>query len=219
MGTTYDMRLKTVFRMIIAAPAGSGKTTFCKYFLSCRNEIMDIPPVRVIYYYKLWQPMFDEMIAEALVDEFVQGPPTMQDLQELSVYKNDGGVLAILDDLIQSVGPELAEAFQVGSRHNGVNLVFLTQNLFPKDKHFRDISLNASYCVLLKNPRDSSSITHFARQFNPGQTKYVTDVYKHATMEPYSYLFIDLHQSTPEKLRLRSHIFPHQHPMKVYVPK
>ena len=39
----------------------------------------------------------------------------------------------------------------------------LVQNLFPKNKETRTISLNAHYMVVFKNPRDKSQISHLTR--------------------------------------------------------
>ena len=45
-----------------------------------------------------------------------------------------------------------------------MSVIFLTQNLFHKNKHMRTISLNAHYLVLFKNPRDVEQFTTLARQ-------------------------------------------------------
>jgi len=42
------------------------------------------------------------------------------------------------------------------SHHRNVSVVYLTQNVFDKNKYARTISLNAHYLVLIKNPRDAS---------------------------------------------------------------
>ena len=91
--------------------------------------MLDQSPARVVYYYRIWQTVFDDMLQDGLVDAFVEGVPTMKSLEELSVYKEQGGSIVLIDDQSQHVTGELAEAFQVGSRHNGVSLIFLTQNL------------------------------------------------------------------------------------------
>jgi len=65
-------------------------------------------------------------------------------------------VLLIVDDLMQETDQSVAILFTKGSHHRGVNIIFLAQNLFPKNKFARTISLNAHYMVLFKNPRDAS---------------------------------------------------------------
>ena len=82
----------------------------------------------------------------------------------------------------------------------------MTQNLFSKNPVFRDISLNATYNIIFKNPRDSSQISHFARQYAPGKAKMILDVYKKATQKPHTYLLFDNHQEMRDEVRIRSNI-------------
>ena len=125
----------------------------------------------------------------------------------------------VIDDHALSVTEDMASIFTVASRHAKVSLIFTTQNLFNRKDFFRDISLQSTYMVLLKNPRDKSSIRYLASQIMPGNSAYVSEAYNHALKRPYSYLFIDLHQETDDAIRLRTNIFPHEKPVVVYVPK
>jgi hypothetical protein len=71
------------------------------------------------------------------------------------------------------------------------------------------MSLNSQYLVLFKNPRDQQQVSVLARQMYPRRFQYFMDEYQAATERPYGYLFIDLKQTTPEDLRLRTNIFQH----------
>ena len=46
-------------------------------------------------------------------------------------------------------------------------MLYLVQNLLPKNKESRTISLNSQYMVVFKNPRDASQMSHLARQLHP----------------------------------------------------
>ena len=72
--------------------------------------------------------------------------------------------------------------------------------------------------VLFKNPRDASIIGHLAKQMYPGQSQFLKEAYHDATCHPYGYLLIDLKQSTPDALRLRTDLFSSQ-AVGVYTPK
>jgi len=52
----------------------------------------------------------------------------------------------------------------------------------------------------------------------PKQGKVLFEVYRAATLGLHGYLLIDLHEDTPEHLRLRTNIFPFETQI-VYVPK
>ena len=90
------------------------------------------------------------------------------------------------------------------------------QNLFPKNKESRTISLNSQYIVVFKNPRD---VSQMAKQMYPGRVKFVQEAFADATSTPYGYILVDLEQDTPEDLRLRTSILPDDAVQYVYMPK
>jgi len=95
----------------------------------------------------------------------------------------------------------VANVFTKISHHRNVSVVYLTQNVFDKNKYARTISLNAHYLVLFKNPRD-------ATQFATLASKFAIEAYKDATSAPYGYLLIDLKPEKDERCRLRTNVFP-----------
>lgn len=212
-----DARLKTPFRLLLVGPSGSGKTSWVMKLTHWSETLFDRKPAYVVYYYNIWQNAYGQM---RNVDEFRQGIPTREEIENLSVYSERGGSLVIIDDQLKNINADLSEIFMVAGRHSDVSLVFLSQNLFPKDQHFRNISLQSTYIVLMKKPRDSSSINHLARQLSPSNSRFIISSYVDATEKnPYSYFFIDLHQETDEKLRYRTNVLPHEQPHIAYVPK
>ena len=70
------------------------------------------------------------------------------------------------------------------------------------------MSLNCHYLVLFKSLRDSSQVTHLAKQMFPGHTKYMQESFQDATMRTYGYLLCDLKPETLADFRLRTNIFP-----------
>lgn len=132
--------------------------------------------------------------------------------------KKDENATLILDDLGRDMNADTAEIFSVGSHHKSCNVCFVVHNLFDSNKAFRQISLNTRYLVIMKNPRDSSTIINFARQFDPANGKRLVQIYRNATSQPFTYLFVDLDQKTSEANRLRSNIFfEGGSPMTIYV--
>ena len=81
------------------------------------------------------------------------------------------------------------------------------------------MSLNTSYLSLFNNPKDVRQISTFGGRMDPGNTNRFVDAYRRATAKPYSYLFIDYRQGTPNFMRLRTNILPtDKEPMTIYVP-
>lgn len=189
-----DMRLKSPFTSMIAASTGSGKTWLMKRLIDAAHDVCTDPPVEIIYCYGTWQPLFDEMKNVT----FHEG---MIDFN--SDFGKDGKARwIVIDDLMEKAknNDEMNSLFTKYSHHYNLSVFFLVQNLFAK--HLRTISLNCHYFIIFKNPRDSSNIIHLAKQLYPGNINYLVESYRDATAKPYSYLFIDMKQSTDERFRL-----------------
>lgn len=171
----------------------------------------------VLFFYSHWQPLYDDL--EKLGVHFFNHLPSKEEVASLTEpYTDKGGSVLIIDDFMQEVNADISHMFTVLSHHCNITIFLLSQNLFPKNPVFRDISLNATYIVVFKNPRDSSQIAAFARQFRPGKNQFIVKVYEAATEKPYSYLFFDNHQTTPDLIRIRSDIFNDGTPMRVWIP-
>lgn len=82
--------------------------------------------------------------------------------------------------------------------------------VFHQAKYMRNVSLNAHYLIIMKNPRDKSQIISLARQLYPTNMKFLTEAYNDATINQYSYIKIDLTSSTPDKYRIQARITPEE---------
>ena len=126
---------------------------------------------------------------------------------EYSQHLNKG-LLYILDDLfLEAVeNTYVTQAFTRG-RHSRISVILITQNLFYSGKYARNISLNASHYILMKN-RDMSQIENLGRQiFGKSHSRDLLQIYKRAlTYNKYGYLLIDLSANTPTELQLRTNI-------------
>lgn len=204
---TFDASLKHPSSIIIAGQSGSGKTYFTRELLRNRKYFTPKPPKHVIYIYKEWQPLYDEMKKEKLIDHFVSGMPSEDEIKEMmNTYKKNGSIL-IFDDLMSDIGKSVENCFTVYSHHLNCTVVLLIQSLFLECKSYKTCSLNAHYIILMKNKRDGASVSFLARQISPYNTRYITEAYLKATRKPYSYLLFDLRQETDDLIRLRSNIF------------
>ena len=95
------------------------------------------------------------------------------------------------------------------AHHYNLSVVLCVQNLFYQNGIFRTLSLNSGYLVPFKNPRDTKQINFMAYSSYAKNPKLVIEAFKDATKFPYTYLLMDFTQKTPDFLRLRSNIFPH----------
>ena len=202
--TSQELLLRHPFKMIVAGPSASGKTSFvCNLVKNC-YEMMNAQPKKLICVYRHWQPIYETF--EEFGVEFVQEIP--------ETLERDS--LIILDDVMLEAGDRMASIFTKEAHHQNSSVVYLVQSVFGR-KIDRLLSVNATYCVLMKSVRDKLSIATLARQVFPGQGRYFQDAYKEATSRAFSYLLLDFHPETLDKIRVRSHIFPEEAPVHIYV--
>lgn len=213
-----DTRWSHPWTAIVAGPTGAGKTVFIKTFLQYLNVMSNTVFDQVIFYYSEWQSAYENLHVDNKVIEFREGLPQLEDFRDVRRSK-----LVILDDLMHessASGQSVVHLFTKGSHHRNLSVFFLTQNLFHQGRGQRDISLNANYIVVFKNPRDRAQIQHLARQICPENPLFLQEAYRDATTQPHGYLVIDLKQSTPDDYRFRANIFPNAFlPPTVYIPK
>jgi len=220
----YDVRLKTSFNCLIAGASGTGKTTFVKNLLKIGDQIFTEKPKKVFLFYSAMQDMYIQMEKEGLIHELIsidsKSIPSIEDFYAMAhPYKEDGGSMMIFDDLMSLVNPDFEQLFCNLSHHENCSIIFLTQNLFYKDKSFRTMSLNSHYFVLMKNDRDKMQTSILGRQFSPGNSKFISDCYTDATKKAFSYLLLDFKPDSPPLLRVRTNIFPHEFPIVAYFEK
>ena len=207
-----DVRLVHPFTCIVAGPTGCGKTTFAERLLRNATSLVNSPPEQITWCYGEWQPLYTNLAATNPNIHFLEGLP------EATSFDSKTRNLVVIDDLMTETDERVTKLFTKKSHHCNTSVVYLVQNLFPKGKENRTISLNAQYMVLFKNPRDATQVVHLAKQMYPGRVKYMREAFTDATSAPYGYLFVDLRQETPEYLRLRANIFPDE-TQYTYVPK
>ena len=203
-----DPRWQHPFTCVIAGPTGCGKTQWVLRFIRDLHHLVQPVPTHIVYSYGEWQPAYRELPDSVRLTE---GMP------ELPEHSREP-MLLVIDDQMEQVNKTLTRLFTKGSHHRNISVMYIVQNLFDKNSEFRTISLNSHYLVIFNNPRDRSQMMHLAKQMYPGQWDYVKEAFPLATREAHGYLLVDLKQSTPEGIRLRSRIFPGE-VHEVYVPQ
>ena len=203
---------KFVFRSpstcVIAGPTGCGKTVLLLKILKHVNEIFEIPPIKIIWCYTVYQDKFKEF--ENMI-EFHEGIYDVKRLEGMRGHK-----IIILDDLLHKLNEDIAEMFTVMSHHLNLTVFFITQNIFSKNKHMRDVTLNTQYLILFGQRRDVSQVSILGSQMFPQLRKEFLNIYKEHTTKPHGYLVIDVHPKNTYRVLLRTPILPDE-PEIVYI--
>ena len=129
--------------------------------------MIDPSPERVTWYYGEWQSAYENLDIPNLRLE--EGLPTSFDASKRNIV--------VLDDLMAETDERVTNLFTKKSHHCNTSVIYLVQNLFPKNKESRTISLNSQYIVVFKNPRDVSQMTTLAKQMYPGRVKFVQEAF------------------------------------------
>ena len=186
------------FTATMSGPTGCGKTMFIFKLIEHVDKMIVPSPKKVMYCYGEYQSIF----AEYPNVIFNEGLP------DISQFDGREPLLLILDDLMDVTNESVSAIFTRISHHRNVSVIYITQNIFPRNKFARTISLNSHYMILFKNPRDAGQFATLARQMYPEGSTFAIEAFKDATSAPYGYLLVDMKPDTDDRHRLRTNVFP-----------
>ena len=178
---------------------GSGKTRWVDRLMSNLPDMFKGPKIsKILYFYGVYQSLFDEMQQTVSNLQFQEGIPSQQDIEALAEGQNH--CLLVLDDLMSKVvaSETMQDLFCQFCHHKNISVVYLTQNLYQGGK---------CALVLMKSMRNASQIRCLATQLYPGNIGFMMGAYQDAMKEAYGYLVIDMSPSADDLYRLRTHIF------------
>jgi len=211
INTIEQFYFRHPFTLLLSGPSKVGKTTLIQKILcQARGGLVRAPPTSILYCYSRWQEIYDEIKSgcpsgaatfNAPRLAFQEGLP---DLENIDPREN---TLLVLDDLMDECGRDssVLNLFTTDSHHKSVSVIFVTHNVFSNYKHFRTISLNCQYIILLNSPRDQLQITHLGRQMFPGKSDFFSRAYADAvTSKHFGYLLVDLTQETNAHNRVQT---------------
>ena len=115
----YLFKQPTTF--IISGATQSEKSTFVQNLLINKKKLFNHPPKTTYMFYKIWQPIYTQMLQMGTVTKFIRDIPEKKDLYDLlHNHKNDGGSIIIFDDMGAEVKEHIElfnELFTILSHH------------------------------------------------------------------------------------------------------
>ena len=109
------------FTAIITGLTSCGKTRFIFRLIDNAERMID--PRKIVYCYGEYQQLF--CMYPRVV--FHQGLPDLND------FDGSEPMLLVIDDFMHETNETVANLFTKGSHHRYVSVMFLAQNLFPKN--------------------------------------------------------------------------------------
>ena len=216
MEGTFDLRLKHPCCVQISAFSGSGKTFIAAKIVRFRNRLFTEKIKQVVWLYKHWQPIYDDLKKE------VNGIIFTNKLEEIADYTSSSdATLVVIDDFVTDMITQqnkFLPLFLELSHHGNNSILILTQSLFIPGS--RLALINCQYLLVLKLARDSSSLYRLAYQILPSSPKQLYKAYQHSVnSRPYGTFLMDSHPHQDDRVRFRSNIFFWENDCYVYVIK
>lgn len=210
--TCCSVRFCSPLTMGIFGNTMSGKTVWVKKLIEQSSELFEGGVNQILLCYGMYQPLFEDIIANTQNLHLHAGLPTNEMLTDL--HSNGGHNLVILDDLQQEMGrePSIEKMFTQMAHHMCMSIIFLGNNLFHKP-FSRTITINLHVLVLFRNARDAQQINYLGRQLYPLKSREFYNAYLDSTSKPYGYLIVDLCPKACEEIRLRTNIFKGEDPI------
>jgi len=202
------IKLEVPLRMLVVGSSGCGKSTLVAKLISERDKYFEKPFKKIIYCAK-YETSVPALIKNDHILNFHAGCPT----EEMLDNSEKEQILFILDDLLEScfASDTVSSIFTQG-RNRNISVILLSQNLFPPYPKSRNISLNANYIIVFRNLRDSSSISHLARQIFPENSKSFCELFIKNVSSAFSHLVFDFTTTNVDFLRYRENIVS-EHPI------
>lgn len=204
--------LKSPANFVISGCTGSGKTYFLLKLL--KEWPFQQEKNKMIYFYNIWQPLFEE---------FLKSFPEMQFIQGLNLNFIDDWVnepnkvnVCIVDDLADLAvkNDTFARLFTVYGHHKNILNFFITQNPFFKGPLSTTINRNTHYFVLTKTPH--LNVMDILNNQLYGSGGPLKQAYMKAMNDKeYNYLLVDVFADAVQN-RLRSCIFSNESPMIIW---
>ena len=191
---------------IIQGCSSSGKTRLCARILTHAEQIFPTPPTLIIFCYKTWQGIYDELQSKLPSIHFLPCLPGEEELKSLTSNHNHSVIVA--DDMLTEISssPFCSDLFTRISHHYNITSILIMQNATVAGKFASNLAKNCHYSFLMRSPRDQYSVRNLGLQL--GDYRNLMEAYKDATKEPFSYLLISSHPKSGDLLRYRSQIFP-----------
>ena len=204
----YDLTFKHPRRMLIYGPSGSGKSKFVENILIHMFELFDFYFDSIIYCSGQSFPKFDTIHGININKVNTIDNDLINNLNE-----NERNLIILDDNLYYFVNEKIiSDLFTKLSHHKNIFVIILVQNLFPKSKYMRDISLNSTYIVLMANPRDNRQVRTLSYQIDGADSLFIWNCYNYVTKnKPFSYILLDFDQESPQEIRVRTNIFPNEY--------
>ena len=180
-----DCKLQKPFRLMISGGSGTGKSTLLQKLIN--ESHFSSPFDKIIYCYPEY---LDEPPMN--FDQIVENRPGIPDLMYFSSLPRNS--LIIYDDLMNECGKsdDIMKLFSVIARKRNLSIIFIVQNIYDSNRHFRNLRLNATGFIMFNFYADKDVNKRLLRDLNV-QSRVPKHLLDQIYSEPFSYIYVDIH--------------------------
>lgn len=190
------LKFRSGTNILVYGVSNSGKSTFVLKVL--KERLITKMPKKILYFYKVKQDIFEEYnkVANTRI-QFIEGLPD-------NVYDLKDSIVVFDDLLLHNNATKLvSELFVYHSHHLQITAIFLSQNLYPKDEHFRLMVLNSHYMVLHGDIRSMRQIKTLANQIFTDEDKTrLLNAYRQSIKAEYGFVVLCFVKNIPRELTI-----------------
>ena len=143
------MKFEDFSNIIVSGCSNSGKSSWVHRLIAHAKDMFITPPSKVIYVYKHWQELYDDLQKNATGVEFTDKLPTEEELK--SMLKDHKHCLLVADDMMQEINSDnyASELFTRLSHHLGMSTILLLQNGTLQGKSAGDIAKSCHLSAII----------------------------------------------------------------------
>ena len=133
-GNVETFKFEHPLTMIVAGPTMSGKSTWIKNLLLQNAQLIYPSPHRILWIFKRWQPLYDELKHWIPNIQFIEG--ITEDIKSDALIDSRDRMLLIIDDMIKDATQEkeICELYTESTHHRNLSVIYIMQNLFNRGK-------------------------------------------------------------------------------------
>ena len=165
------------------------------------DELFDTPVNKIYWYFKSGSQQLLAFRDDVNIFTRQGMPQSSGKIKPNSIF--------VIDDQIDG---DFIDIFTRWTHHFFCFCVKITQNYYHKSKD-RTSNLCAQYLALFKFPFDRTIIHSLANQM---RKPLLVDAYEDAVRKEYGYIFINLHQTTKDFIRVKTNILPGEGMLTVF---
>ena len=120
-----EMKFQDYSNIIVSGCSNSGKSTFAHRLIKHARDMFITPPSKVIYVYKHWQPLYDDLRLKVKGIDFLEKLPSEEELTNMVRGHNHSVLVA--DDKMADINNSnhAGDLFTRLSHHLGISTVLL----------------------------------------------------------------------------------------------